>query len=163
MESKENLTRNDPSFFDCASRKTSQSYAAAFSSQCQVIKAQAAVHRCSAEVDLEGSEHPSIPPTVNDERIYKHAHRVSTEVVGEENTVLSPSFTGSEDFAFYLDEVPGSFLFLGIRNEKIGSVHPPHSPYYSIDEDVLSIGTAIHAAFALSYVSDSTRTANSDR
>ncbi|XP_030514788.1 IAA-amino acid hydrolase ILR1-like 1 [Rhodamnia argentea] len=129
----------------------------------EVIKAQAAVHRCTAEVDLEGNEHPSIPPTVNDERIYKQAHRISIEVVGEENTVLSPSFTGSEDFAFYLDEVPGSFLFLGIRNEKIGSVHPAHSPYYSIDEDVLSIGAAIHAAFALSYVSDSTRTANSDR
>ncbi|KAK3443108.1 IAA-amino acid hydrolase ILR1-like 1 [Eucalyptus grandis] len=126
----------------------------------EVIKAQAVVHRCSAEVDLEGNGHPSIPPTVNDERIYKHVHRVSTEIVGEENTVLSPSFTGSEDFAFYLDKVPGSFLLLGIRNEKVGSVYPPHSPYYSIDEDVLSIGAAIHAAFALSYISDSTRTVN---
>lgn len=125
-----------------------------------MIKAQAAVHRCSAEVDLEGNEHPSIPPTVNDERIYEHVHCVSTEVVGEENTVLSPSFTGSEDFAFYLDKVPGSFLLLGIRNEKIGSVHPPHSPHYYIDENVLSVGAAVHAAFALSYISDSTRTAN---
>lgn len=140
--------------------KISHSYATAFSSQCQVIKAQAAVHRCSAEVNLEGNGHPSVPPTVNDERIYKHVRRVSTEIVGEDNTVLSPSFTGSEDFAFYLDEVPGSFLFLGIRNEKIGSVHPPHSPYYTIDEDVLSIGAAIHAAFALSYISDPTRTAH---
>ncbi|KAF8040513.1 hypothetical protein BT93_B2670 [Corymbia citriodora subsp. variegata] len=127
----------------------------------EVIKAQAAVHRCSAEVNLEGNEHPSIPPTVNDERIYKHVHRVSTEIVGAENTVLSPSFTGSEDFSFYLDEVPGSFLLLGIRNENVGSVYPPHSPYYFIDEDVLSIGAAIHVAFALSYISDSTRTANS--
>ncbi|XP_030449214.1 IAA-amino acid hydrolase ILR1-like 1 [Syzygium oleosum] len=126
----------------------------------EVIKAQAAVHRCSAEVDLEGNDQPSVPPTVNDERIYNHVHRVSTEIVGEDNTVLSPSFTGSEDFAFYLNEVPGSFLFLGIRNEKIGSVHPPHSPYYTIDEDVLLIGAAIHATFALSYISDSTRAAN---
>lgn len=103
-----------------------------------------------------GNEHPNIPPTVNDEKIYEHVRRISNQIVGEENTRLAPSFMGSEDFAFYLDKVPGSFLLLGIRNENIGATHPPHSPYYTIDEDVLPIGAAIHAAFAISYVSDST-------
>lgn len=123
----------------------------------QVIKGQAAVHRCSAEIDFLGKEHPTIPPTVNDDKIYEHVRRVSSEIVGEENIKLAPCFTGSEDFAFYLDKVPGSFLFLGTRNEKIGAVYPPHSPYYIVDEDVLPIGAAIHATFAHSYLSDLTR------
>ncbi|KAK9277598.1 hypothetical protein L1049_007143 [Liquidambar formosana] len=123
----------------------------------EVIKGQAAVHRCSAEFDFLGEEQPALPPTVNDERIYEHVRRVSSEIVGVENTITSPSFMGSEDFAFYLDKVPGSFLLLGIRNERTGSIYPPHSPYYNIDEDVLPIGAAIHAAFAYSYLSNSTK------
>ncbi|XVF02374.1 hypothetical protein REPUB_Repub04eG0169900 [Reevesia pubescens] len=122
----------------------------------EVIKAQAAVHRCSAKIDFSGKEHPTIPPTVNDENVYEHVMRVSREIVGEENTILAPTFMGSEDFAFYLDKVPGSFILLGIKNEKIGAIHPPHSPYFTIDEDVFPIGAAIHAAFAHSFLSNST-------
>ncbi|XP_044489601.1 IAA-amino acid hydrolase ILR1-like 2 [Mangifera indica] len=123
----------------------------------EVIKGQAAVHRCSAEVDFEGREHPTIPPTVNDEKIYEHVRRVSMELLGEEKVEVAPCFTGSEDFAFYLNEVPGSFLFLGIRNEEAGAIYPPHSPYFFVDEDVFPIGSAIHAAFAHSYLSNSTK------
>ncbi|XVE75109.1 hypothetical protein DITRI_Ditri12bG0070600 [Diplodiscus trichospermus] len=123
----------------------------------EVIKAQAAVHRCSAKIDFSGKDHPMIPPTVNDEKVYEHVMRVSREIVGEENTKLAPTFMGSEDFAFYLDKVPGSFLFLGINNETIGAIHPPHSPYFTIDEDVFPTGAAIHAAFAHSFLSNPTR------
>ncbi|OMO50771.1 Peptidase M20 [Corchorus olitorius] len=122
----------------------------------EVIKAQAAVHRCTAEIDLTGKEQPTIPPTVNDENVHEHVMRMSKEIVGEENIEIAPTFMGSEDFAFYLDKVPGSLLFLGIHNEKTGAVHPPHSPYYTIDEDVFPIGAAIHAAFAHSFLSNFT-------
>ncbi|KAF2302464.1 hypothetical protein GH714_036441 [Hevea brasiliensis] len=122
----------------------------------EVIKGQAAVHRCSSEIDFTGTENPTIPPTINDAKIYEHARRVSIEQVGEENTQLAPTFMGSEDFAFYQEKVPGSFWLLGIRNEKLGCIHPPHSPYFTVDEDVFPIGAAIHAAFAYSYLSNST-------
>ncbi|XP_052188001.1 IAA-amino acid hydrolase ILR1-like 1 [Diospyros lotus] len=125
----------------------------------EVIQAQAAVHRCSAEIDFHGREHPSIPPTVNDEIVSQHVKEISSMIVGEENTKLAPSFMGSEDFAFYLEKVPGSFLFLGIGNEKTGSIHPVHSPYFTIDEDALPTGAAIHAAFAYSYLQKLSRRA----
>ncbi|PON46572.1 Amidohydrolase [Parasponia andersonii] len=127
----------------------------------EVIKGQAAVHRCSAEIDFSGEGQTSIPPTINDERIYEHVRRISSEIVGEDNTKLSHTYMGSEDFAFYLEKVPGSFLLLGAGNEKIGATYIPHSPYYVVDEDVLPIGAAIHAAFAVSYLSDSTTKLNS--
>ncbi|CAK9169222.1 unnamed protein product [Ilex paraguariensis] len=123
----------------------------------EVIRGQAAVHRCSAEIDFFGKEHPTIPPTINDDRIFEQVQQVSSMIVGRENTKLTPTFLGSEDFAFYLEKVPGSFLFLGIRNERTGSMHPPHSPYFTIDEDVLPIGAAIHATFAYSYLLNTTK------
>ncbi|KAK4779664.1 hypothetical protein SAY87_015770 [Trapa incisa] len=122
----------------------------------EIIKGQAAVHRCTAEVDFSGEGQPTIPPTINDPKVYEMGHQVSRDIVGEENISLAPMFTGSEDFAFYQNEVPGTFLFLGTRNEKTGAIHSPHSPYYTLDEDVLPIGAAIHASFAATFLSSST-------
>lgn len=119
------------------------------------------MHRCTAEIDFLGKEHPTIPPTVNDKKIYEHARRVSIEIVGNENIEVSPNFMGSEDFAFFSDRVPGSFFFLGTYNERIGAIYPPHSPHYKIDENVLPIGAAIHAAFAYSYLLNSSSTSHS--
>ncbi|XP_043704902.1 IAA-amino acid hydrolase ILR1-like 4 [Telopea speciosissima] len=118
----------------------------------QVITGQATVHRCSATINFSEEDHPLIPPTVNNETVFDIMHHVSTEIVGDNNTHTAPCFMGSEDFAFYLDKVPGSFLMIGTRNERVGSVYPPHSPYFTIDEDVLPIGAAIHAAFAHTYL-----------
>ncbi|XP_042496828.1 IAA-amino acid hydrolase ILR1-like 1 [Macadamia integrifolia] len=123
----------------------------------QVITGQATVHRCSAVIDFREEEDPLIPPTVNNERVFGIMHHVSTEIVGDNNAHTAPRFMGSEDFAFYLDKIPGSFLLIGVGNERVGSVYPPHSPYFTIDEDVLPIGAAIHAAFAHKYLISSTQ------
>ncbi|XAR48039.1 hypothetical protein NMG60_11030736 [Bertholletia excelsa] len=122
----------------------------------EVVKSQAVVHRCTAEIDFSGEEHPTIPPTVNDAGVYEHVRQISARFLGEENTKVAPNFMGSEDFAFYLDKVPGSFLLLGVGNERKGAVYPAHSPMFTIDEDALPIGAAIHAAFAYSYLLNST-------
>ncbi len=47
---------------------------------------------------------------------------------------------GSEDFAYYLQKVPGAFLFLGIRSEEKGITAPHHSPYFELDENALELG-----------------------
>lgn len=124
----------------------------------EVIKGQAAVHRCLAEIDFDGKEHPTVPPTVNDDKIYEHVRKVSSLILGEENMKLAPTFMGSEDFAFYLEKVPGSFLLLGLRNENVGSIYPPHNPYYTIDEDIFPNGAAIYATFAYSYLHSTSNT-----
>ncbi|MFC4557811.1 M20 family metallopeptidase [Virgibacillus kekensis] len=43
-------------------------------------------------------------------------------------------FMGAEDFAYYLKEVPGTFFFVGGRNEKINAVYPHHHPMFDVDE-----------------------------
>ncbi|URE28906.1 Iaa-amino acid hydrolase [Musa troglodytarum] len=118
----------------------------------EVVRAQAAVYRCTAEIEFLESEEPPIPPTVNDRAIHEYVQQVSREVVGEKKTRVAPQVMGSEDFAFFLEQVPGTLLLIGTYNERIGSIHPPHSPYFTIDEDALPVGAAIHAAFAHFYL-----------
>ncbi|WCJ21715.1 IAA-amino acid hydrolase ILR1 [Euphorbia peplus] len=119
----------------------------------EIIIAQVGVHRCSSEVYFTGSGNPTIPPTINDVKVYEEARRVCGVVVGQENIKVAPMSMGSEDFAFYQEKKPAALLFLGVRNEKLGYIYPAHSPYYMIDEDVFPIGAAIHASFALSFLS----------
>ncbi|KAI3730944.1 hypothetical protein L1987_62125 [Smallanthus sonchifolius] len=117
----------------------------------EVIKAQASVYRCSSS-SVVNFEYPHVPPTVNDKRIYEHVVEVSNMIVGRGKVETTAPFMGSEDFAFYLEMIPGTFAFLGMRDVKAGFVHSPHSPYYMVDEDMLPTGSALHAAFAYTYL-----------
>ena len=51
---------------------------------------------------------------------------------------------GGEDFAFYLEHVPGAMLRLGCAPTAAGT-HPLHSPLFDIDERCLAVGARILA------------------
>lgn len=50
---------------------------------------------------------------------------------------------GGEDMAFYLQKVPGSFLFLGAYNEDEAACYNHHHPKFTIDEDSLPMGVEL--------------------
>ncbi|KAJ4835640.1 IAA-amino acid hydrolase ILR1-like 3 [Turnera subulata] len=120
----------------------------------EVIEGQAAVHRCTAYVDLDVEGHPSYPAVVNDENLNLQVERVGTQLLGQENVKLMAKVMAGEDFAFYQEMIPGVMFGIGIRNEKVGSIHSPHSPYFFLDEDVLPIGAALHTALAENYLNE---------
>ncbi len=51
------------------------------------------------------------------------------------------------------DAVPGAFTFLGIQNEKAGSVHGLHTARFQMDEAQMPLGAALHATVALDALS----------
>ncbi|ASJ17272.1 peptidase M20 [Thermococcus chitonophagus] len=111
----------------------------------EIIENTAKAHRCRAEVeaDILG------PPTINNGEMAKFVRRVAEDIglnVGEVRKTL-----GGEDFAFYLQKVPGAFIALGIRNEEKGIVYPHHHPKFDVDEDVLHLGTALEVALAFRF------------
>ncbi|KAA8546415.1 hypothetical protein F0562_002846 [Nyssa sinensis] len=118
----------------------------------EVIVEQAGVFRCSATVDFFEKEYTIYPPTVNDERMYEHVRKVAIDLVGPTNFRVVPPMMGAEDFAFYSQVIPAAFFYIGIMNETLGSIHVGHSPYFMIDEDILPIGAAAHAAIAERYL-----------
>lgn len=117
-----------------------------------MIVEQAGVFRCSATVDFFEKEYTIYPPTVNDEKMHEHVQKVAAELLGPRNFRVVQPMMGAEDFSFYSQVVPSAFFYIGIRNESLGSTHTGHSPYFMIDEDVLPVGAAAHAAIAERYL-----------
>jgi amidohydrolase len=66
---------------------------------------------------------------------------------------IEPLF-GAEDFAHYLQEIPGVYIGLGIRNEEKGITEGNHSSRFDIDETVLVDGTRMLAIIALDFLND---------
>ncbi len=62
---------------------------------------------------------------------------------------------GGEDFAYYLQKVPGCFFFVGAGNEDKGAVYPHHHPKFDIDEDALGVGVEALLATYLQYTAAS--------
>ncbi|WID99889.1 amidohydrolase (plasmid) [Bosea vestrisii] len=80
-------------------------------------------------------------PLVNDAALTDEALAVARETLGPDKvSVVSAPFTGSEDFARFLDHVPGCFAFLGN-----GDSAPLHNPRYDFDDAGLIPGMHFHA------------------
>jgi amidohydrolase len=80
------------------------------------------------------------PVLINNPEMSKLVGLACSKGIGKENVeVVKPSM-GGEDFAYYLEKVPGSFFRLGCRNEAKGLIHPYHSSLFDIDEEVLPFG-----------------------
>ncbi|KAK6926106.1 Peptidase M20, dimerization domain [Dillenia turbinata] len=118
----------------------------------EVIEGQAAVHRCNGYVDMMNEIYPAYPAAVNDENSHQHVLRVGRLLLGPENVMAGGKVMAGEDFAFYQQVIPGAIFNIGIRNEKLGSIYPPHSPHFFLDEDSLPIGAAMHTSLAEIYL-----------
>jgi amidohydrolase len=101
-------------------------------------------------VDLETRS--LTPAVVNDPVATELFRQSAASVLGEENIHGAFRTMGSEDMAFFLREVPGSFLFLGSANAERGLDHPHHSPRFDFDEQALPLGVAILADTAVRFL-----------
>jgi len=113
----------------------------------EVAQSIAEANRCEAEVSFPGNDYP---PTINDAECWELGKSAATEILGEENLIEMPDpIMGGEDFAYYTEEIPGCFSFLGVGNPDIDAVYDVHHPMFKVDEEALSLGTAIHVNTAL--------------
>lgn len=83
------------------------------------------------------------PALINHEEVSRVIEEVAQDVLGKDRVLHPNPSMGGEDFAYYLQEKPGAFYFLGVGNEKKGIISPQHSPTYNIDEDAMKYGTEI--------------------
>ena len=92
------------------------------------------------------------PATINDDKMTVFVAKVARDLLGQDKVIQMKRRMGSEDFSYYLQKIPGTFVFLGVGNKEKGIIYPQHHPKYDIDEDILPIGTAINVAVALEYL-----------
>ncbi|MBU2549657.1 MAG: amidohydrolase [Proteobacteria bacterium] len=92
------------------------------------------------------------PTTRNDPRATDLVRRIAGPIVGPENILVSKPTLGGEDFAYFLQKVPGAMFFLGTQNPDLEPVPVVnHDPRFNPDERAIPIGMKILAHLAARY------------
>ena len=114
----------------------------------RLVTALGAAHRCTVETEFVGS----YPVTHNDPAETTRVLELLDDRYGAERVVrLAAPAMASEDFAYVLDEVPGSLFFLGARPAGVPEAGAPamHSPLAVFDDAVLEVQASTFAELAL--------------
>ncbi|KAA0691861.1 amidohydrolase [Halopseudomonas laoshanensis] len=73
--------------------------------------------------------------------------------VTDGRTFPSPLVTGSEDFSYFAQKVPGLFFFLGVTPaDNMGKAAPNHSPEFMVDDKALLTGIKALSALTTDYL-----------
>jgi amidohydrolase len=104
----------------------------------------ASAHGLEARVTLG----TGVPPVINDAAASGWASEAASAVLGAESVVpLGTPNMAAEDFAFYLERIPGCFLRVGAR--RAGEpVTAAHSPHFDVAEEAIAVGAAVLAESA---------------
>ncbi len=108
-----------------------------------LVAAQAESYGVSAHIEWR----PGYAVLVNTPAETAFAREVATELVGADRVTLQgPPLTGSEDFAFMLERVPGSYLLIG--NGAGDGVCMVHNPGYDFNDHNIAVGSALWVLLA---------------
>jgi len=92
------------------------------------------------------------PPLVNERGMTELVNEVARRVVGESRTLEAQPVMASDDMAFFLQEVPGCYCFIGCSNPEKGFVHPAHNPLFDFDEEAMGVALELITRAALQYL-----------
>ncbi|WP_020376649.1 M20 metallopeptidase family protein [Sulfobacillus thermosulfidooxidans] len=108
-----------------------------------IAKTTAALYGAEATVSYQYG----YPAVINHQ---PSVERVERSVTGLVDILHPDPAMGGEDFAYYLQKKPGTFLFLGCRPE--GESFPHHSPHFQINEKALPLGVEVLYRGAMSFL-----------
>lgn len=77
--------------------------------------------------------------------------RLASPVLGQNNVIRMVPMMGGEDFAYYLQKIPGSFFFVGGGNPEVGANYPHHHPMFDVDERSMIVTGKIFIAALLDH------------
>lgn len=99
------------------------------------------------------------PVTYNDPAITRELMPTVVATAGEDNVNLVRPITGAEDFAFYAQEVPSLFLFLGGMDPEMNRAEAPghHTPNFRVDDRGMKLGVQLYTNIALDYLNNKAR------
>ena len=114
----------------------------------RIVHHTAAAFRASASVFVNETGYPAL---FNDPGVSSFAIETLRTTLGEKAAIeVDHPFMTAEDFAYYLERVPGAFLFLG--NDEPDAPSPPlHSPRFNFNDNALATGIAAMAALAMRF------------
>jgi metal-dependent amidase/aminoacylase/carboxypeptidase family protein len=85
---------------------------------------------------------PNTPAVVNDKHITAVVQEAVVDLFGPQALETEERTMGSEDASFFLQVVPGSYLFIG-SGSLDGDSAPHHNSHFDINEQALVNGVAV--------------------
>ena len=100
-------------------------------------------------VDFELNHIRGVPVLVNELESTRILEAGVEAALGKVGLATVPQSTGGEDFAWYLEQIPGSFARLGVWSGH-GKQYDLHQPGFILDERAIPVGVRVmvHAALA---------------
>lgn len=93
-----------------------------------------------------------VPPLIPDSRLVALFAESARDLLGADRVAALPTPSmGGEDFALYLEHVPGVFFRLGVQRPG-APFHPLHSPQFDPDESSFATGVAAMSRFAADFL-----------
>ncbi|HHH6140750.1 TPA: amidohydrolase [Listeria monocytogenes] len=122
-------------------------------------KMDAEIHRIVAGMEamfgvtVELTYTNDYPPLYNDPAVTEQVVASLQKGVGEYLTGISEydMLSGSEDFAYYLQKIPGVFFYIGAKPKNTSNAYFNHHPKFDIDEDALLVAAKSVADVVLDY------------
>ncbi|EAH4443379.1 M20 family metallopeptidase [Listeria innocua] len=122
-------------------------------------KIDAEIHRIVAGIEamfgvsVELAYTNDYPPLYNDPVVTEQVIASLQKGLGEYLTDISTydMLSGSEDFAYYLQKIPGVFFYIGAKPKNIPHAYFNHHPKFDIDEDALLVAAKSVADVVLDY------------
>jgi len=110
----------------------------------QIVQNIAEGMECLAEIEVK----PITPAVVNDAHVAAVVRQAAEHLWSSQAIETSYRTMGSEDMAFFMQEIPGCFFFIGSANVEKGLNAPHHHPHFDIDEESLPRAAALMAEAA---------------
>lgn len=103
----------------------------------------------SIEIDVKESYHP----VINDFEKTKFLEDNIVDILGRERLeIIEQPRMDVEDVSYFLEEIPGSYYRLGIRDESIGAIYDLHHPKFKVNEEAIKYGLILQFKNALEYL-----------
>ncbi len=113
-----------------------------------VVESVASAYGVTADLTYERS----VPPAVNEAVSTGMIAAATDRVLGPEAITPAPQSLGGEDFAWYLESIPGSLFRLGTREPGSVEEFDIHQPMFDVDEQCIAVGVKVMAATALTAI-----------
>jgi amidohydrolase len=100
--------------------------------------------------DFEWTE--GYPATINDPAMADYVADIARSTLGRDKFIPAAGpVMGGEDFAYYLEKIPGCFFFLGTCPEGRASYPPLHSDRYDFTDSALGLGVRMFVNLVRSF------------
>lgn len=114
----------------------------------------AKIYNCKVEFNMFG---PSLG-LVNDKECSLYAQDKFTKAFGEDVLVDHEPLMGGESHSLTARLWPGTFIMLGVADEKDGITAAGHHECFDVAEESLKLGTAAHMCYASEFLNDGPQT-----